>query len=125
MNKNMTRILRTFLGLFLVIYSLNQFFHFFPTSYGDMPESARAFIDAVAGYLPYLYIFELLIGVLLILDVWTNILLIVIAPLSVAFLIFNFANQDMGETFPALIVAVVNVVLLIDKKDKYLPLFSS
>jgi hypothetical protein len=125
MSTNISRILRTFLGLFLAIYALNQFFHFFPTSYGDMPDDARAFIDAVAIYLPYLYVFEFIVGMALIFDFWTTILLIVIAPLSVAFMIFNFANQDMGETFPALIVAAVNLALIYDKRERYLPLFAN
>jgi putative oxidoreductase len=115
--------LRVFLGIFMMGYALNQFLHVFPTGYGDMPEDARNFIDGVAIYLPALYVFEILIGLFLILNKWAAFIQIVIAPLSVIFLIFMFANQDLWETWPALIVAVVNIFLLLNDREKYLPLF--
>lgn len=68
MNSNAIKWSRIILGLFLIVYALNQFFHFLPTSYGQMPEESRHFIDAAAMYLPYLYIFEILIGLFLVIN---------------------------------------------------------
>lgn len=115
--------LRIFLGVFMIGYALNQFFHVFPTGYGQMPESARAFIDGVAIYLPALYVFEMLIGLFLVMNKWTPFIQVVIFPLSVSFLIFTFANQDIIETWPALVVAVINIFLLLNDWEKYKPLF--
>jgi putative oxidoreductase len=115
--------LRIFLGIFMIAYAANQFLHVLPTGYSEMPESARKFIDGVAIYLPALYVFEMLIGLFLILNKWSAFLQIVIFPLSVAFLIFMFANQDIKETWPALIVALINVFLLWYDREKYMPLF--
>ncbi|WP_242202670.1 DoxX protein [Aestuariivivens insulae] len=115
---------RLILGLFLIFYALNQFFHFIPFTYGEMPENTRDFIDAVVGYLPYLYIFEIIIGLLLVFNKWTPFILIVLFPLSISFLIFNLSDNDFSKTWTALIVAVLNVVLLLHYKEKYKPLFS-
>lgn len=115
--------MRVLLGAFLVLYALNQFLHFLPSGYGKMPEEARYFIDAVYMYLPFLYMLEIVIGLLLIFNKWTAAILIVLFPLSVSFLIFTYANQDLAETWPALLVALLNLALLFSYKDKYLPLF--
>src|SRR5690606_10585505 len=93
--------------------------------YGYMPEDARSFIDAVAIYLPFLYGFEILIGMLLLINKWTPFILIVLFPLSISFLIFTYANKDLSETWPALIVAIINVVLVLYYQDKYKPLLDS
>lgn len=119
MKENMAKWLRIVLGVFLIGYALNQFFHFLPTGYGKMPEDARNFIDAVVMYLPLLYAFEMLIGLLLILNKWTALILIALFPLSISFLIFMFANNDVSETWSGLVVALLNVILLYYYKDKY------
>jgi len=122
-NESIAKWLRIALGAFLIVYALNQFLHFLPTSYGQMPASARDFIDAVVMYLPFLYVFEIIIGLLLIIDKWTSLILIVLFPLSVSFVIFLFANKDVGETWPALFVALANILLIVNRKEKYSPLF--
>ncbi|MBJ6366565.1 DoxX protein [Snuella sedimenti] len=114
---------RIILGLFLIVYALNQFLHFLPTSYGTMPENTRDFIDAVAPYLPYLYMFEILIGILLLINKWTAFIIIVLFPLTIAFLIFNLSNNDISKIWPALIVAFLNIALVLSNKKKYIPLF--
>ena len=116
-------LLRIILGLFLIIYALNHFVHFLPTSYGEMPANSMDFIDSVAIYLPALYIFEILIGLLLIFNKWVPFLLIVLFPLSIAFLIFVLSNGDLKVMWPAFIVAFLNVILLVSLKEKYKPLF--
>lgn len=118
-----TKWIRIFLGLFLIGYAVNQFVHILPTSYGQMPEIGRNFIDSVAIYLPFLYIFEIIIGAFLVLNMWTSFILIVLFPLSVSFMIFNITNQDLGAIWPALIVGLLNVILVFDRRDKYMPLF--
>jgi len=120
----MSKSFRIFLGIFMIAYALNQFLHFFPTSYGEMPEDARNFIDGVVVYLPFLYMFEIIIGMFLILNKWAAFIQIVLFPLSVSFLIFTFANQDIRETWPALIVAAINILLILNDREKYKSLFA-
>jgi hypothetical protein len=116
--------LRILLGVFLIVYALNQFLHFIPSTYGEMPENTKDFIDAVAIYLPYLYILEMLIGLFLIFNKWSAFILIVLFPLTISFLLFNLTNNDITKIWPALIVAVLNVVLIINNKDNYKSLFN-
>ena len=134
MKVKLTNLLNITLGLFLIIYAANQFLHIFPTSYGNMPEFTQRYLDATAPYLPALYFFEIVIGLFLILNKWRPFIIIVIAPLSVNFLIFNISNlilnisndslaSNMGKIWPAIIVAILNILLLIQYKEKYQPLF--
>lgn len=115
---------RIILGLFLIAYAFNKFFHFIPSSYGQMPENAQDFLDSTLFFLPYLYIFEIIIGLLLILNKWSALLYIVLFPLTISFLIFSFTNKDFGDMWPALIVAVLNIILLFSEKEKYKPLIA-
>ncbi len=115
---------RIILGLFLVVYALNQFIHFIPFTYGEMPDNTRDFIDAVAAYLPYLYMFEILIGLFLIFNKWSPFIVIVLFPLTISFLIFNLSNADLVKIWPALIVAILNVLLVFNFRKKYRPLFN-
>lgn len=115
---------RILLGLFLILYALNQFFQILPTSYGAMPENTKNFLDAVVVYLPVLYLFEILIGLLLIFNKWTPFLIIVLFPLSITFLIFVISNCDISKMWPAFIVAFLNIWLLWMHRGKYKPIFS-
>ncbi len=123
MKPTLSKWLRIFLGLFLIVYPLNQFLHFLPSGYTEMPEDARDFLDAVVMYLPLLYMLEIITGLFLIFDKWSAFILVVLFPLSVSFLIFTFANQDLSETWPALLVAGLNITLLTLGREKYKPLF--
>lgn len=122
-NQSLKTWLRILLGLFLIAYALNRYFHILPTSYGKMPEGAMMFIDAVVVFLPVLYLFEIILGLLLIFNKWTPFLLIVLFPLSVAFLIFSISNQDFFDALPAVVVATLNFILILFEKKKYEPLF--
>lgn len=122
MKQNISMSMRILLGVFLIGYALNQFLHFLPTSYGMISEHARDFIDAVVYYLPFLYLFEMLIGVLLIINIWSAFIYIVLFPLSLGFLLFTLTSNDASQMWPALLVAVLNIILLVVRRDKYLPL---
>ncbi|MCW5518505.1 hypothetical protein J1N09_01550 [Aureitalea sp. L0-47] len=122
-NDTLFMVLRTALGLFLILYALNRFFHFLPSSYGEMPEVTQDFLDSVAAYLPALYIFEIIIGLFLIFNKWTAFILIVLAPLSVAFLIFSISNGEFSKAWPAFVVGLLNVLLIVRRWDAYKPLF--
>lgn len=117
------KFLRISLGVFLIAYALNKFLHIVPSSYGTMQPIAQDFLDSVAIYLPVLYIFEIIIGLFLIFNKWKTFIYIVLFPLSVAFLMFSFINNDLSEMWPALLVAAINIILLFSRKEKYKVLF--
>jgi putative oxidoreductase len=119
MKKTTETWIRFILGLYLIGYALNQFLHLIPTSYGNMPEITRDFIDSIIMYLPFLYLFEIVIGLLLMFNKWTVVILIVLVPLSVSFMMFNIINSDFTMLWPALFVAGLNVALLYFHRDRY------
>lgn len=136
MNTKSTKVLSIILGLFLIVYAVNQFVHVFPTSYGNMPEFTQSYLDAIAPFLPALYIFEVIIGLLLVFNVWNPLLLIILAPLTVNFLIFNVTNlvvdiavgsasAKIGIIWPAALVAILNIILILQYRNKYKPLLQS
>ncbi len=135
MNAKLTNWLNIFLGLFLIMYAINQFLHVIPTSYGDMPEFTQSYLDAIAPFLPALYVFEIIIGLLLVMNRWRPFILILLVPLTINFLIFNFTNlvvdfagdniaDNPGRIWPAALVTVLNVILLYQYQDKYKPFFT-
>ena len=90
-----------------------------------MPQDTRVFLDAVVNYLPFLYVFEIVIGILLVFDKWSSLLLIMLFPLSVSFAIFIIANKNLEMGWQALIVILLNVILLIDRRAVYKPMLNS
>jgi hypothetical protein len=121
-NAKLSRITSIVLGLFLILYATNQFFHFFPMSYGNMPDFTREFLDATLAFLPALYVFEIILGLVLVFNKWVPFIAIVLAPLSISFMIFNFFNGGWN-ILPAIFVAILNLLLLVEHRKKYYPLF--
>lgn len=121
-NTKSTRIVSIVLGTFLILYAANQFLHFLPSGYGKMPDFTRVYLDAVLPFLPALYIFEIILGLAFITNKWVPFLVIVLAPLSVNFLIFNLANGGWN-ILSAAFVALLNLVLIYQFRDRYKPLF--
>jgi putative oxidoreductase len=121
-NSKITRIVSIVLGTFLILYAANQFLHFLPSGYGKMPDFTRDYLDAVLPFLPALYIFEIILGFAFITNKWVPFLVIVLTPLSVNFLIFNLANGGWN-ILSAAFVALLNIVLIYQYRDRYKPLF--
>jgi len=115
------RVITIILGTFLVLYAVNQFIHIVPTGYGQMKDFTREFLDAVLPFLPALYLFEIVLGIILIVNKWVPFILILLAPLSVNFLIFNFFNGGWN-LIPALFVSLLNLILLYKYRNLYKPL---
>jgi len=105
------------------LYALNKFFHFFPSGYGQMPKEAEEFLDSTLLFLPFLYIFEIIIGLFLVFNKWPAAIYVVLFPLTVSFLIFSFTNKDFGDMWPALLVAILNITMLYSERGKYKPMF--
>lgn len=122
-NSKTTRIISIVLGTFLIIYAANQFLHFLPSGYGKMPDFTKDYLDAVLPFLPALYIFEIILGIAFITNKWIPFLVIVLAPLSVNFLIFNLANGGWN-IISAAFVSILNILLIYQYRERYRPLFS-
>ncbi len=116
-------IARIVLGIVLIIFGMNKFFHFMPMP--PMEGNAAIFMNGlgVSGYMfPLLGILEILIGVLLILKKAVPFALILLAPLAVNMVLFHAAMAPAGIA-PAAIVFVLNAYLIYVNWSEYKNLF--
>ena len=125
MNSTFTKILRYILGVGLIVFGLNKFIGFIPMP--ELPANAGDFMASLqaTGYvLPIVGIFEILIGILFLLNKAVPFALLLLAPISVNILLFHLF-LDLPGISGALIIAVLNVILIYKHWKIYRPLFSS
>lgn len=87
-----------------------------------MPDFTREYLDSILPFLPALYIFEIILGIVLIMHRWIPFIMILLAPLSVNFLIFNISNGGWNIVSAAF-VAAFNLIIIILHRESYKPLF--
>ncbi|MCO6147337.1 DoxX family membrane protein [Flavobacterium sp. NRK1] len=125
MNSKFTQIVRILLGLILIAFGANKIYSFIPLP--QPPEEAADFMASMAntGYiLTLVAIFEIIIGLLLILKLWVPFVLLLLVPLSVNILLFHLF-LDIPAIGTALLVVVLNGIMLYKYKQKYRPLLTS
>ena len=112
-------ILRPIYGIFLLTFGLNGFFNFFPLP--EMTEEAGTFMGSLAqtGYiLPIVGVLQVVVGLLLIVNKFTPLILIVIFPIMLnAFLLHLFL--DPAGIAGSLVAIILNVFLFIANKESY------
>lgn len=125
MNSKFTQIVRIVLGLILIVFGANKIYSFIPLP--QPPEAAANFMNSLAdtGYiLTVVAIFEIIIGLMLILRLWVPFVLLLLVPLSLNILLFHLF-MDIPAIGTALLVVVLNGILLYKHRQKYTPLFIS
>ncbi|MBL4938761.1 MAG: DoxX family membrane protein [Lutibacter sp.] len=121
MNSKLTMVLRLLLGLILLVFGANKFFHFMPM---DAPP-AGSFMDALiqTGYMfPLIAITEIGVGLLLLLNKWKGFALVWLAPVSVNIILFHF-KYDISSIGPGALIAILNIVLIYANWKKFKTLF--
>ncbi|WP_456376066.1 DoxX family membrane protein [Lutibacter sp.] len=123
MNSKLTLALRLLLGLILLVFGLNKFFHFLPM---PLMEGAPADFMGALGKTRYMFpliaITEIVAGVLLIFNKWTGLALIFTAIISVNIILFHLVLAPAGIALAA-IVAILNVILMYANWNKFKTLF--
>ncbi|AWH84196.1 DoxX protein [Flavobacterium album] len=124
MNSQFTKIVRILLGLILVAFGINKLYAFIPLPQPS-PEAA-SFMESLAdtGYiLTIVAIFEILIGLMLLIKKWVPFVLLLLVPLSLNILLFHIF-LDVPAIATALLVVIMNGILLYKHRQKYKPLFT-
>ncbi|MDA8596626.1 DoxX family membrane protein [Flavobacteriaceae bacterium] len=124
MNSKLSMVLRLLLGLVMLVFGLNKFLLFIEMP--APPDDAGAFYGAMAatGYLFSLVaITEIAVGVMLLLDKWSNFALVLIAPVSVNIVLFHIFLDPMGGMV-GFLLAIINILLIWDRWDAYKSLFN-
>ena len=125
MNSTFTKILSFLLALILIFFGLNKFIQFDFIPLPPVPEEATSFMKSLSatGYiLPVVGVFEIFIGVLLLLRKWVPFSLLLLVPITFNVLLFHlFLN--MSGILPAIITAVITIILIFKYWKAYRPLF--
>ncbi len=125
MNSTFTRILRTILGLGLILIGLGKLIHFDFMPSPAFNEDATLFIDSLnnTGYvLQVVAVLEIVIGLLLVFNKWVSFALILLAPITVNVLLFHLFLDSPG-LFLAIIVVFLNAILIYKHWKSYRTLF--
>jgi hypothetical protein len=105
------------MGLAFLVFGLNGFLHFMPEPKQQMPEFAIAM--AKTGYMFQLVMgTQLLVGVLLVLNLFVPLALALIAPVIVNIVAFHIFLQPSGIV-PGLVLAVLELYLAWSYRSAY------
>ena len=123
MNAKVFMVLRILLGIFVLVFGLNKFFHFIPMA--EMSEDAGAYFGALTSTktITMVAIVEIVAGIGLIFNRYGALLALILMSVSVNAVLFH-ATLDPGNIYGALALLILNVVALIGYKDKYKALFA-
>ncbi|MEL1245287.1 DoxX family membrane protein [Flavobacterium sp. DGU11] len=124
MNSQFTKIVRILLGLILLAFGINKLYAFIPLP--QPSKEAADFMESLAdtGYiLTIVAVFEILIGLMLLIKKWVPFVLLLLVPLSLNILLFHLF-LDVPAIATALLVVIMNGILLYKHRQKYKPLFT-
>jgi uncharacterized membrane protein YphA (DoxX/SURF4 family) len=118
MNSKVFMVLRILLGIFILVFGFNKFFHFIPMEAptGD----AAAYFGALTSSktMVLVGIVEIVAGLALILDKFGALFAIILMSISVNALLFH-AVLAPGDIAGAIVLLLLNIVVLYGYKDKY------
>jgi len=123
MNSTLTKVVRYFLGIAMLIFGANKFAGFMPAP--EMSEKAGAFMGALveSGYIfPILGIVYIIIGLLLVTNKYVPLALTMLVPISINIVAFHLFLDPGGILFAA-IIAILNAILMYANWDKFKTLF--
>jgi hypothetical protein len=120
-------IARVLLGLPLVVFGLNMFFHFIPEPKMQMPEKVVMFSTALmnSGYMMQLIgVTFLVVGVLLLTNRFVPLALVLFAPFLVNSLAFHIFLEHTGLPM-AIVFAAFELYLAWKYRAAYRPILTS
>ncbi len=118
MNSKVFMVVRILLGLFILVFGLNKFFHFIPM--GEMGEAAGNYFGALTSTktLTLVAIVEILSGLALVFNKYGALMALILMSVSVNAVLFH-ATLEPASIPGALVLLVLNIIVLLGYKDKY------
>ncbi len=119
MNSKVSMVIRIVLGLAVLFFGLNKFFHFMEPG-GDMSEAAGNYFGALTATktLTMVAIVEIAAGLALIFNKFGALMAVILMSVSVNATLFH-ATLDPGNIGPAAAMLVLNILVLYGYRDKY------
>lgn len=123
MNSKVFMVVRILLGLFVLFFGLNKFFHFMDM--GEMSAKAGAYFGALSSVklMTLVAIIEIATGLAVIFNKFGALFALILMSVSVNAVLFH-AMLEPGSIAGALILLVLNIIVLYGYKDKYKDLLS-
>ena len=115
-------IARILLGIIFVFFGLNGFLHFLN---GPLPPGlAGQFIGALmqSHYVLFVSAFQVISGVLLLINRYVPLAVAILAPILVNILVFHITMAPAGLPL-AIFVAILCAVIFVDVRSAFSPLF--
>lgn len=110
------------LGLFWLIFGLNNFLHFFPIP--EPSAAGAAFMTALnnTGYaMPIVYAMQIVAGIMLLARRFVPMALLMLAPIVANILLYDIFLNPSGLLIGGVITALY-VALLFERREKFYPL---
>jgi uncharacterized membrane protein YphA (DoxX/SURF4 family) len=126
-SRYLPHIARILLGLVFLVFGLNGFLQFIPQPKTAMPENAMAFLGGLmkAGYmLPLISGTQVLVGALLLLNLFVPLALALIAPVIVNIVLFHVFLQPMGMSI-AIVVLLLELYLAWAYRSAFRPMLAA
>lgn len=126
MKKKVQFILSLIFGLLFINAGLNKFLNYMPVP-EDLPEHMLSLMEAfmtIGWLMPLVGFFEIVGGLLFIFPTTRALGAIVIFPIMVGILLTNIIDAPSGLPI-ALILLGINLWIVFDHKEKYLPLITN
>ena len=120
--KTFTKVVRIVLALALLFFGLNVFFQFMPA-----PELSGLAAQVLGGLAASKYIFPVMAiifivaGLMFLFNKASPLAAVLVAPFSVNFILYHIF-VDWAGWYMALIFALLNLVLIVAYRDKYMPM---
>lgn len=124
MNPKLSKGLRIFLGLSMFVFGLNKFVLLIELA-APPPDAGEFYgaLDATGYMITLIGLTEAAVGLMLLLNRWSNFALLLLAPVSVNIVLFHVFLDPMGG-FAGFFLAVINIALIWDRWDTYKVLFN-
>ena len=116
--KPVIKILTLIFALFWLIFGLNGFLHFFPTPEPN-PTAATlmAALDNSGYIMPLTYAMEIIGGILLLIPRFRFLALLLLAPVTLNIVLYDFFLNPGGLAIGA-VIAAIHALLLWDRRNR-------
>lgn len=120
MNAKVFMVLRILLGLFILVFGLDKFFHFVPMDNSAMSEAAMGYMGGLESTKTTILvgIIEVLAGLSFLFNKYGALMALILMSISVNAVLFH-ATLEPATIPGSLILIVLNIIMLIGYKDKY------
>ncbi len=126
MKKKILFVISLLFGLMFINSGLNKFFNYMPMP-KDMPENMMKVIGAfmeIGWLMPLIAVAEIIGGILFIIPKYRALGAIIIFPVTVGVVLTHVVNFQSGIPV-ALILMAINLWVIMENREKYLPMLRS